>query len=97
MRKRRLILMGLRENHQRLLEGRKVVPLHRSLDHDLHAMIARDIGPINGAHGGPAGCSVLRLLAQPLAPAGSPGIVSKRIDEEVSGSRVRFGSGSAIA
>ena len=77
-----LILIGIRENSQKLLERSKVVPLHRSLYHRLHAMIARDKGWIDGAHGDLAACTILRLKAQPLAPADGPGIVSERIDEE---------------
>jgi hypothetical protein len=73
-----LILIGIRENSQKLLEWSKVALLHRSLYHRLHAMIARDKGWINGSHCRLAASTILQLKAQTLPPTGGPGIISER-------------------
>src|SRR3954454_1195685 len=91
-----LILIGIREDHQKLLERSKVVLFHCSLYHRLHAMIARDKGWINRSHCSLAHGTILRFKAQPLAPAGGPSIISKRIDEEVSDGLIPFGSSGSI-
>src|SRR5215212_9038780 len=92
-----LIFIGIRENSQELFERSKVVPFHCSLYHRLHAMVARDKGWIDGSHGSLAACTLLRLKSQPLPPAGVPGVISKRIDEEVSDGLVSLGSSGSIA
>src|SRR4051794_14637123 len=81
--KGRLVLIGLRENRQKLVEWSKVLPLHSSRDDCFDTMVAREVSRVDGPHRSPARGGVLRLLGQPLPPARSPPVKSSGIDEQV--------------
>src|SRR3954454_7615976 len=85
----RLVLVGLGQNRQKLLERGKVVPLYGSLDDRLDAMVTRDVGRVDGVHRSPAGYVILRLLAKPLPPACGPPVESGGIDEQIADGLVR--------
>src|SRR3954471_13687718 len=87
----RLVLVGLGQNRQKLLERGKVVSLDGSLDDRFDAMVARDVGRVSSAHRSRACCTMLWLLAQPLPPACGPAVVGGRIDEQVADGAVPSG------
>src|SRR4051812_30571768 len=91
--KSRLVLIGLRENCQKLLERSKVLPLHSSRDDRFHTMIARDVGRVDGAHRGPARDAILWLLPKPLPPARSPPVKGSGIDEQIADGPVALRTG----
>src|SRR5919199_5104644 len=81
-RETRLVLVGLGQDRQKLVERRKVAPLHGGLDHGFHPVIARDVGWIRGTHRGPTNCPVLRLLREPFPPARGPNVIGGGIGEQ---------------
>src|SRR5688500_343833 len=82
VREGRLVLVGLRQHLQKLVERGKVVPIHGGRNHRLPPVIARDEGRIDGPHRGPLRRAVLRLLAEPPPPTRGPAVVDRRIGEQ---------------
>src|SRR4051812_18929461 len=76
-----LVLIGIGENRQEFLERGKVLSLHSSRDDRLDAMVARDEGRVDGAHGRLPHCTLLWLPPNSIPPAHGPPVKSSGVDE----------------
>ena len=58
-----LVLIRLRQDHQKLFERRKIVAVHGGIDDRFYQVIPRNEGWIDGAHRGLPRDGVLRFIA----------------------------------